>query len=195
MTCTGLFFAAVLSVSCSFSLYSKDKHPKNLPTTPQDDIETVAHVPLTGGAVTRFLETQHYRRNYLYAEHESGKTVSLIDVTSARQPALLPDVTFPNGASDSLVAVAGSAALVSSQTATVNSNPERTFRIMSFADPLHPTVKQEFDHVTAISYDDKRGLIFLANDSGVWILKQQYAMDPEEAKLQREIERSIYDTP
>ena len=30
--------------------------------------------------------------------------------------------------------------------------------------------------------DDKRGLMFLANAQGVWILQQQYAMDPEAVK-------------
>jgi hypothetical protein len=50
---------------------------------------------------------------------------------------------------------------------------------MSFADPLHPSVKQEFQDVTAMATDDKRGLIFLANSQGVWILQQRYAMDPQ----------------
>ena len=189
------YLAAVLLLSSS-SLYSKDKHPKTTAAAPPDGIEVVAHLPLTGGAITSFLETQHYRRDYLYAEHESGKAVSLIDVTSASQPALLADMAFPSGASANLVAVAGNAALVSAQGQSVpNAVTPQTFRIMSFDDPLHPTVKQEFDHVTAISRDDKRGLIFLANDSGVWILRQQFAVDPEQAKLQQEIERSIYDTP
>jgi hypothetical protein len=182
MTRSKLFFAIPLTL-VAFSAFGKDKHPKNSDAVAQDEINVVAHLPLTGGPVRGFLETQHYRRNYLYAEHESGKTVSLIDITSAAKPALLADMAFPAGGSDNLVAVAGNAALVSSQTQSAQAvvSPQN-FRIMSFADPLHPTVKQQFDNVTAISRDKKRGLIFLANDSGIWILQRRYAQDPEAEK-------------
>jgi len=171
------FLAACLAL-LSWNAYGKDKHPKTADAAPQDQIEVMAHLPLSGGSVTGFLETQHYRRSYLYAQHESGKTVSLIDITSAAQPVLLSEI-----ASGSLVAVAGNAALVSSQTSS--SQPSmlpQTFRIMSFADPLHPVVKQQFEHVTALARDEKRGLIFLANDAGVWILQQKLAQDPEAEK-------------
>ena len=42
--------------------------------------------------------------------------------------------------------------------------------MMSFSDPLHPIVQQEFTGVTATARDEKRRLIFLADSSGVWIL-------------------------
>jgi hypothetical protein len=195
MTRCKLFFAIPLTL-LSFSAFGKDKHPKNAAAVSPDQIDVVAHLPLPGGPISGFLETRHYQRNYLYVEHQSGKTVSLIDITSSAQPVLLADMGFPSGASDSLVAVAGNAALVSGQAPpSTNATAQQTFRIMSFADPQHPTVKQEFDNVTAISRDDRRGLIFLANDAGVWILQQRLAADPEQTKLQKEIERSIYDTP
>lgn len=195
MTRTKSFFLIPVTL-LSFSAFGKDKHSKSVAPTPQDQIAVVAHLPLAGGPVSGFLETQHYRRNYLYVEHESGKTISLLDVSNSAKPIVLADMTFPSGASNSLVAVAGNAAVVSSQAPVpINSSALQSFRIMSFVDPQHPAVKQEFDNVTAIARDDKRGLIFLANDSGVWILQQQLAVDPEEAKLEKEIERTIYDTP
>ncbi len=172
--------AVLLSATAS---YGKAKHHKSQPVTPEDQIEVLAHLPATGGAITRFFETQHYRRQYLYAEHASSKSVTLIDVTKLSEPAVLAEVAFPAGASDNLVAVTGNAALVSTQAASnLNSASPQTFRIMSFADPLHPAVKQQFNNVTAMARDDKRGLIFLANDAGIWILQQRYAQDPEEEK-------------
>ncbi|HEY1946239.1 MAG TPA: hypothetical protein VGG97_04485 [Bryobacteraceae bacterium] len=163
-------------------LNAKDKHPKAQPDAPQDQIAVVAHLPLTGGAVTRFLTTEHYRRDYLYAEHESGKALTLIDVTKLNSPAVLADMTYPTGGSDNLVAVTGNAALVAATAnnaaGSMNNPTPQTFRIMSFIDPLHPAVKQEFAGVTAMARDDKRGLIFLANADGVWILQEKYAMDP-----------------
>lgn len=174
-------YLPILSISAIISvagLNAKDKHPKGQPDAPQDQIAVVAHLPLTAGTVTRFLTTEHYRRDYLYAEHQSGKAVTLIDVTQIGHPALLADMTYPAGAGDNLVAVSGNAALVSDSASNAASITPQTFRIMSFTDPLHPTIKQEFTGVTAMARDDRRGLIFLANSEGVWILQEKLAMDP-----------------
>ncbi len=168
-------------VTFAGSVAAKDKHPK---ATPQDRIQVIAHIPATGGRVVRFLTTDHYRRNYLYAEQESGKTLTLIDITNVSRPAVLAELADPAGSADNLVAVAGNAALVAvdkSQQPDDRPSPQ-TFRILSFADPLHPAVQQEFKGVTAIARDDRRGLIFLADSDGVWILEQQLAPDPEAEK-------------
>jgi hypothetical protein len=58
----------------------------------------------------------------------------------------------------------------------------QTIRIMDLSDPRHPKVAREFAGVTAIGADDRRGLIFLANPEGVWILQQSVAQDPEVEK-------------
>jgi hypothetical protein len=50
---------------------------------------------------------------------------------------------------------------------------------MDFSDPLHPKVAREFTGVTAISRDDRRGLIFVANPEGIWVLLQRLAEDPQ----------------
>jgi hypothetical protein len=171
-------------ISCllasSVGLYGKDKHQK---AEPQDQIQVIAHLPVTGDAIVRFMATQHYRRDYLYAEHQSGKTVTLIDVTNIDRPTVIAEVTYPVNPSGNLVAVAGNAALVTAANSQTEapSAPE-TFRILSFADPLHPVVQHEFNGVTATARDDRRGLIFLANAEGVWVLRQQLAMDPEAEK-------------
>jgi hypothetical protein len=157
-------------------LAAKDRH-KAAP--PQDQIEVVAHLPLSGEAVGRFLLTQHYRRDYLYAASSNGKAVTLIDVTDPGKPSVLADVS-PALAGGSVVTAAGTAALISdARTGTDATDKSQTFRIMSFADPAHPVVSQEFTNVSAMSRDDKRGLIFLANGQGLWILHEKLAMDPE----------------
>jgi hypothetical protein len=43
-------------------------------------------------------------------------------------------------------------------------------------------VAREFAGVTAVSRDDRRGLIFVANPEGIWILQQHLAEDPEVEK-------------
>lgn len=159
-------------------LGAKDRHKA---PPPQDQIEVVAHLPLSGEPATRFVLTQHYRREYLYATLSSGKAVTLIDVTDPSKPSVLADVS-PALAGGNIVTAAGTAALISESGSGSDRAKPQTFRIMSFADPAHPVVSQEFANVSAIGRDDKRGLIFLANPQGVWILHEKLAIDPEGEK-------------
>jgi len=161
---------------------AKDK--KSKASNPKDEIEVVGHIPLTGGPVKRFVSTQHYSSYYLYAEHENGGNLTLIDITKTNEPVVLAEVASgPNGASSNLTAVAGTAALVSSEptAATVPQSPQ-TIRIMDLSDAQNPKVAREFTGVTAMSKDGGRGLIFVANADGLWILKQHFAEDPEVQK-------------
>jgi hypothetical protein len=169
---------AIICLAVVIPLSAKDKNPKK-PQTPQDAIEVVAHIPLTAGPVRRFLATNHYSSHYLYAEHDAGANVTLIDITRPTQPAVLAEVAYPSiGGSDSLVAVSGTAALVTN-SATSQPAASQTIRILDFSDPQHPKIAREFAGVTAINRDDSRGLIFLANSDGIWILHQSRADDPE----------------
>jgi hypothetical protein len=183
------FAAVTLLLAGTLALSSvaqaKDKKAKAPNLDSQDAIEVAGHTAVGGGPVTRLLATQHYSRTYLYAEHESGKTVTLLDVTKAMQPRVLGDVAFPvAGGAPNLFAVTGTAALVSDgekagadqSGATVMGL--RTIRIMDFSDPLQPKITREFTGVTATGQDRTRGLIFVANGDGIWILQQRVGMDP-----------------
>jgi len=171
------FHALLLGLLVLSTAAAKDKKAKPDTKDPQDQIEVVGHIALTDGPVRRFVPTQHYSSHYLYAEHEQGK-LTLIDVTKAAKPAVLADVTYPaGGGSANLFAVTGTAALVAEgQGAPANQPSAQT---MDFSDPQTPKVDREFVGVTAMSRDESRGLIFIANPEGVWILRQRLAEDPE----------------
>ncbi len=172
-------------VVCASTAAAKDKKVKAQPAPPKDEIEVVGHIPLSGSAITRFSSTQHYSSYYLYAEHAGSKNVTLIDVTKVGQPAVLADMaSSPDGGSQGLLLVAGTAALVNSEQVSSTAAPASTqsLKIMDFSDPKNPKVAREFTGVTAIGRNDPRGLIFVANGDGVWILKQHLAEDPEVEK-------------
>jgi hypothetical protein len=162
---------------------AKNKKPKAVPPDPKDAIEVVGHIPLADSPVTRFLTTQHYSSYYLYAEHGADKSVTLIDVTKTNQPLVLANVPYASGGgSESLMVVAGTAALVTSEPAAPAAVPaHQTIRIMDFSVPQSPKIAREFTGVTATSMDD-RGLIFVANTDGIWILRRHLAEDPEVEK-------------
>jgi hypothetical protein len=49
-------------------------------------------------------------------------------------------------------------------------NPTETVKILDLSDPAHPKVLQTFTGVTSTLQDPGRGLIYLANNDGLWIL-------------------------
>ena len=153
---------------------AKDKKAKE---APKDEIQVVGHIALTNGPVRRFLPTQHYSRVYVYVERDPGKGVTLIDVTKPAQPSIVAELANAPGDSGSFTLVAGTAALVSSAP-TVESQAPQTIRIMDFSDPKNPKVAREFVGVTAMSRDDRRGIVLIANGEGIWILHQNLATDP-----------------
>jgi hypothetical protein len=177
--------AVLLAVATTIApaLDAKDKLSKARPPESTDAIEVAGHIPLTDGTVARFFTTQHFSSYYLYAERDGGRGVALIDVTDAGRPSVLGDVPYPASASGNLAAVAGTAALVTTGPMSPASTPApQTIRIMDFSDTHNPRIAREFTGVTAMSRDDRRGLIFIANTDGIWILKQQLAHDPQVEK-------------
>ena len=167
--------------SAAVETNAMNKKHKSPPSQPMDAIEVVGHIPLAGGPVTHFVCTQHYSSDYLYAEHGAGKDITLIDVTKTEQPSVLANVPdAPDGGSEDLVAVAGTAALVSTEQGTLaTATTPQTLRIMDLSDPQHPKIAREFTGVTAIGRDETRGLVFVANNAGIWILQQHFAEDPK----------------
>jgi hypothetical protein len=121
--------------------------------------------------------TQHYSRSYLYLEHASH-ALTLIDVTDARHPSIVANLDLPASEAGSILTAAGDAALVSSDAAQPRT-AVKTMSIVSFADPTHPQTVKQFANVTCTALDDHRGLIFVANDEGFWILHRNPAEDPE----------------
>jgi len=157
------------------SMQGKDATNEN---QPQDRIEVIGHFPLANSPVERLLPTQHYRRYYLYAEQADGK-VTVMDITDAKAPSVVENVTYPaDQKSDTLLALTGTVALVGSATPAQSAEAPQTVRIMNLADASHPKVAREFVGVTAMGHDSQRGLVFLANGDGVWILREHFAEDP-----------------
>jgi hypothetical protein len=155
---------------------------------PQDRIEVISHFPLAHGPVEQLLATQHYGRHYLYAQRADGR-VTVIDITNATAPSRVANVEYPSSQeSDNLLALTSTVALVGG---SAGGGGPRDIRIVNLADPAHPTVAREFKGVTAVGRDSQRGLVFLANHDGVWILRQRFAQDP--AALSAYANEVLYD--
>ncbi|MGO4880789.1 MAG: hypothetical protein ACLP59_08210 [Bryobacteraceae bacterium] len=151
-----------------------------------DQIEVIAHLPVSGGRVTQLTTATHWSKEYLYVAHGSAGPVTILDVTNPSTPAETGQLDIPpQEAGERVGDVVGNVALFSSAPAPVS---PRTVTIVSFADPEHPTVTQQFAGVTATVQDRARRLIYLANSDGLWVLRDKPATDME---AQREYARYV----
>jgi hypothetical protein len=171
---TGLFIVLAV-VSTLFTATAKTKAKAD---SPHDQIDVLANVPVTGGPITRFTLTRHYSRSYLYMEHASH-VVTLVDITDAQHPAVVANLDLPATQSGTVLTAAGDAALISSEGAAPDAIKEKTMTIVNFADRAHPQTVRQFNKVTCTGADESRGLVFVANDEGLWILHRNPAEDPE----------------
>jgi hypothetical protein len=159
---------SLLLVTLAPFAFASDKKNKD-----QDHFDIVSHLPDSDGPATRFTVTRHVNRSYLYVEHASH-ALRLFDVTDATHP---KDLGL--SASGTVFAAAGDAALISSDNDGIATPKEKSLTIVSFADPAHPQAIRQFNKVTCTAVDEARGLVFIANDEGLWILHRNPADDRE----------------
>jgi hypothetical protein len=61
--------------------------------------------------------------------------------------------------------------------------------VVDFADPVHPATVRKFNDVSALRTDEGRGLIYLVDKDGLWILQEKSAADKE---LEQEYSRYVF---
>jgi len=160
--------------------------------------KVIAHLPMSGGARQMFLQ-QNGRKLYLYVQQPSQQGFTVVDVTKPAKPKIISHVSQENLITvSSGLAIAeqpqGSARVGTSPggegTRGGGSGPE-TVRVLDVTNPAHPQTVQTFTGVTNILPDDARGLIFVANGDGVWILSHQQVLRRHECSSSDAISSAI----
>jgi hypothetical protein len=147
-------------------------------TAPQtnDEIEVVGHMALDGTVVTQITMGQHWRKNYVYLN--SAEKITVIDVTDVVRPSITSEYHHPLPANESQVhVIVGNAALVA--TAPPAMYVPSSISIVSFSNPAAPKVVRQFTKVTGFLIDSRRGLIYVVNNEGLWILYEKPGRDLE----------------
>jgi hypothetical protein len=164
-----IFLAGVLVVSAP-SVVANTK-PTEVPA------KVIAHLALQEAPGSEMLLQTKEDKHYLYVQKASKQGFTVIDVTKPKLPSLV------NRSAPSNDATAGRLEMVSPDVALAEvpeknskgvirstDNPTETVRILDLSDPAHPKVLKTFTSVTSILQDPSRGLIYLANNEGLWIL-------------------------
>ena len=166
--CT-VFSAATLIVSAP-AAFANNK-PTEVPA------KVIAHLVLKDAPGSEMLLQNKGDKQYLYVQKASKQGFTLIDVTKPLLPSLV------NQSDKAADAAAGKLEIVGpdvglAEVPDKNSkgvirntdSPTETVKILDLSDPAHPKVLQTFTGVTSILQDSNRGLIYLANNDGLWIL-------------------------
>lgn len=164
----GLSAAAVLSSAPGGFANNK---PTEVPA------KVIAHLPLKDAPGSEMLLQNKGDKQYLYVQKASKQGFTVIDVSKPVSPSLV------NRSAQSSDATAGKLEIVgpdvglaevpdkNSKGVIRNSeSPTETVKILDLSDPAHPKVLQTFTGVTGILQDPNRGLIYLTNNDGLWIL-------------------------
>jgi hypothetical protein len=139
--------------------------------------KVIAHLPLKDAPGSEMLLQNKGDKQYLYVQKASKQGFTVIDVTKPVRPSLV------NQSAKSSDATAGKLEIVGPDVGLAEvpdrnskgvlrntDSPTETVKILDLSDPAHPKVLQTFTGVTSILQDTSRGLIYLTNNDGLWIL-------------------------
>ncbi len=168
-----------LGLALAFSPAAEPSQRKEESRT-MDGIQAVGHVALKADSASQMQVARQGRRSYLYIELSSRPVLLQVDVTRPSKPRLLSELPLASKSETHMDTVVGDAILV---TDVPETNSEQTVphtvRLLNFADPGHPKTVREFANVTGFLKDEGRGLIYLFNDTGLWILEQKPSPDAD----------------
>ncbi len=151
------------------------------------DAKVIAHLALSGASPRQMFLQQAGRKQYLYLQQPAQETLTLVDVTKPTKPKIVSHVLGENlTLVSSGLAIAekpnNSAAVDASRTtggaegARGGGSVQESVRVLDVSDPAHPRTVQTFSGVTSVLPDDARGLIYVANGEGIWILSHQQVL-------------------
>lgn len=142
----------------------------------------IAHLPMPGGGARQMFLRHQGKVQYLYVQRSSQQGFTVIDVTKPERPKLVRRVPIET------VTVMGSGLVVTEtpdKSATTSYPPgnvqgargddtvPESVRVLDVSNPAHPQTMRTSGGVTSVLADDARGLIYVVNSEGIWILSPQ----------------------
>lgn len=170
--------SALLLVAAASTAIAEGGNPKpKLARTDTDTIDVIGHLALPDAAVSAITISNHWRREFLELEDAKRGLILEADVTDPAHPSIARELHPPaQCARFHTEVVIGEAALLAEAQVRPAASPG-SVSIVSFADRERPTVVRQFNAVSAIRIHAQRGLIYLVNPEGLWVLQQNPAPD------------------
>jgi hypothetical protein len=172
-----LVLSAAAATACAFSAFANNTNNDKPTEVPA---QVIGHVGLKEAPGNEMLLQNKTDKHYLYVRKASKQGFIVVDVTKPSIPALIDT----SASSSDATATAGKLEMAGPDVAIAEipdrnskgvihstDSPTQTVKILDLSDPAHPKVLQTFKGVTSILQDPGRGLIYLANGDGLWVLR------------------------
>jgi hypothetical protein len=167
-----------IGIAAAPSMFAKPKAKKAVVS----NLGVIAHLQLDGGTATRMFLMEKNGKDYLYVGGGSASGVCILDVTKPAAPRKLEKFAGAGGAQAADFQLVGDTLAVTSrpEEASVSSSDVagRSVTIVNTTDPANPQPIQTFSGVTSVVADNARGLIYLSNGEGLWVVQ---AKEPQKA--------------
>lgn len=163
---------AGLSMVCAAAPGANAKH--NGGNSPAPPATVIAHLSLPGASVSQLILNSQGSKRYLYLAQGSKEGLAVVDVTVPSHPTVVKRTTSPNdSAAQELRMIGPSLALADAQTDAAPDPAPRssTVMLLDLSDPASPRTLQIFSCVTSTVTDGPRGLTYIADRDGLWILR------------------------
>jgi hypothetical protein len=166
----------LLLLASSFAPWAQAKSNKKKDPPKEPGIYVISHLELPD--VVSNIQASDDLDNTIELTGAEGKKVTLVDVNNPEKPRLVGQVPVPSGLEHSSALVrAGNTALFSAAEEPPGKADPQLITLISFSDPGEPKTIKQFSGVTAIWTDQARELVYIADTSGLWILRIYPAVD------------------
>jgi hypothetical protein len=162
------FYRAAIAVAAIGIALAGPVHAKPNSNKGEDKpANVVAHVQLSGGPVTRMLLVKKEGKEYLLVGLDSPASVAVFDVSNPDRPRTIDTTSGAPGAPSAEVKVVADTLTLfgSSDAGTASSANSKDMR--------------SFSGVTASMKDKARGLIYVTNADGLWIVKTRQRVEED----------------
>jgi hypothetical protein len=185
----GLAFLAVIALTASPAFAKPNKAKKST-----EPIRIIAHVALDAGSAPPMLLERKNGKHYLYIGGDSQAGFLVVDITQPENARLVPETSARDSASGATResprknAAPAEAADQSSATADAAAPVLQSVSLYNLEDPPAAGESGKSSAVAGVLVDSDRGLIYLANRAGLWILgtnraKPAPAVEEEDTSL------------
>ena len=167
-TSKGFCRAAIALAAIGIALAGPVVNAKPRPNKGEDKpANVVAHVQLSGGPVTRMLLVKKEGKEYLLVGLNSTAGVAVFDVSNPDRPRAMDTNSSATGAPSAEVKVIADTLTLfgSSDAGTSSAANSKDLR--------------SFSGVTASIKDKARGLVYVTNGDGLWIVKSKQRVEEE----------------
>jgi len=151
----------------------------------------IAHLDLPAPPGNQMVLQKQANKRYLYIQQASQQGYTIVEVTQAEFPSFVNrQAASSSGDSSAAKAEApGQDSEVPETPDTASKTAVRsaagvpeTVKVMDLSDPEHPATRQTIKNVTSLLADGGRGILYVANDEGLWVLKIVHEKAPPPKK-------------